>query len=88
MKTLRFKNTFGTGWVRVEDNLFDMPTEDWGFQKPSINPEKCKYCGICYIICPTGCITLTNGQFRVNLRYCKGCGLCSYECPVKAISMK
>jgi pyruvate ferredoxin oxidoreductase delta subunit len=83
-----FKNKFGTGWVEVKDNLHNMTTEEWGSTRPIIDQLKCKFCGICYIICPTGCIGLIDDQFEVDLHYCKGCGLCSYECPAKAIGMK
>ena len=88
MTRFTFKNKFGTGWVEIREDLFDMKTEDWGVLRPSMDPEKCKLCGTCYIICPTGCIGLEGNKLNANIQYCKGCGLCSYECPGKAITMK
>ncbi len=87
MADYKFKNRFGTGWVEVTTPLFDMKTRDWGALRPVLDHARCKMCGICYLICPTGCIGLAAGAFGIDLDYCKGCGLCGYECPAKAISM-
>lgn len=56
--------------------------------KPVVQKEKCAQCGWCYLYCPTGCITITEGgRFEAFMEFCKGCGICAKECPVNAIVM-
>jgi pyruvate ferredoxin oxidoreductase delta subunit len=83
---MKLISKYETGWA-APDNLFDMKTEEWRYQRPLRDREKCCLCGWCYLYCPTGCIHLVKGRLIVNLEYCKGCGLCAGECPVNAIVM-
>lgn len=56
--------------------------------KPVVQKEKCAQCGWCYLFCPTGCITISDGaHFEAELEFCKGCGICARECPTGAIVM-
>jgi ferredoxin len=54
----------------------------------SINPARCKGCGVCVASCPKGCIALGSELNRMGYRYarfeqhgCIACGLCFYCCP-------
>lgn len=63
-------------------------TGDWRSQRPIWDFDKCIKCGICYIVCPEGCIEPTaEGFFEANLFYCKGCGICARECWTNAIAI-
>lgn len=63
-------------------------TGAWKSAKPVTDFAKCISCGICWTVCPEGCIfKRTDGKFDANLDYCKGCGICANECPKKAITM-
>ena len=65
-----------------------LKTGAWRSKRPVVDYEKCTGCGICWSVCPEGCIRKRDdGKFEANLDYCKGCGICSNECPVKAITM-
>jgi|Deesub1362B_J571_1020462.scaffolds.fasta_scaffold38449_2 glutamate synthase (NADPH/NADH) small chain len=48
----------------------------------------CQQCGLCWLYCPEGCITLKEGYFEVDYDYCKGCGICAEVCPTGAIKME
>jgi len=63
-------------------------TGGWRAMRPITNKDVCVGCGLCWAICPEGCIRKdASGKFSADLDYCKGCGICANECPVKAISM-
>ncbi len=53
----------------------------------TIDPEKCKSCGLCQKSCPVGAI---EGELRekrvINQDKCIKCGTCINACPFKAIS--
>ena len=69
------------------ERLLTLPVGEWRHQRPVTIIEKCCHCGLCYMICPTGCIEDKGGFFSRNLASCKGCGTCAAECPVDAIRM-
>lgn len=63
-------------------------TGDWRSRRPVLDEEKCNKCGLCWLYCPDGAITLKeNGSYKTNLFYCKGCGICAHECKQGAIRM-
>ncbi len=63
-------------------------TGSWRAQRPIWDNAKCIKCGLCYIVCPEGCISEgPDGYFSANLDYCKGCGICPHECWPGAIRM-
>jgi len=63
--------------------------QDWRNHKPVWDQDKCVQCGICYLFCPDGAISLNeDGYYEADLQYCKGCGLCSRQCPARCITME
>ena len=62
-------------------------TGSWRDQKPIIDRELCKSCGICEEVCPDDSVKVQMGIYSIDYEYCKGCGLCAYECPADAIQM-
>ena len=66
----------------------NLKTGAWRSMRPVTDLEKCISCGICWSLCPEGCIIKRDdGKFEADLDYCKGCGICANECPVKVITM-
>ncbi|GAB1535969.1 hypothetical protein ADMFC3_16000 [Geovibrio sp. ADMFC3] len=62
-----------------------------------INSEKCRLCGICYKLCPTGAlseISEDNGEFlkkagiAFNKSMCSDCGNCLKVCSEKALAVR
>jgi pyruvate ferredoxin oxidoreductase delta subunit len=63
--------------------------EDWKFEKPVWDKEKCIQCGVCYLFCPDGAIRQdSDGYYEADLTYCKGCGICSVQCWTHCITME
>ena len=70
----------------VEDFLSN---EDWRFEVPLWDTEKCIKCGVCYLSCPDGAIYQNEeGYYEADLKYCKGCSLCSAQCWTGCITMQ
>ena len=64
-------------------------TGPWGILRPVFDPEKCRACNTCEMICPEGCIRhLEKKQYEADMDYCKGCGMCAEACPFDAIVME
>ncbi len=62
-------------------------TGSWRDQRPVIDKESCKACGICIDVCPDIAVRIEDEEYFIDYDYCKGCGLCAYECPTDAIEM-
>jgi 2-oxoacid:acceptor oxidoreductase delta subunit (pyruvate/2-ketoisovalerate family) len=62
-------------------------TGDWRDQRPVIDQETCKQCGICKEVCPDDAVRVINDQYVIDYDFCKGCGICAYECTANAIEM-
>ena len=62
-------------------------TGDWRDQRPVIDQETCKQCGICKEVCPDDAVRVINDQYVIDYDFCKGCGICAYECTAHAIEM-
>ncbi len=62
----------------------------------TINPERCKGCGLCVDVCPKGNLRLSEkinskGHHYVELiepDNCTGCGLCYQMCPDLVIEIE
>jgi len=65
-----------------------MKTGGWRVFVPTVNPEECSLCKLCYWYCPEGCVELLEETVEINYDYCKGCGICAAECPTGAITIK
>jgi len=82
------KTKYEVPWEeRADVPIFTPKTGDWRTERPVTDEKRCNQCGLCYFLCPTGCVISTEVYFTANLDYCKGCGICAYECPMQAISM-
>ncbi|MDZ7262918.1 MAG: hydrogenase iron-sulfur subunit, partial [candidate division KSB1 bacterium] len=56
-----------------------------------IDPELCKFCGICAKACPFNAITVdVKGKIPASVAeaVCKGCGTCGAECAFDAVYMR
>ncbi len=60
-------------------------TGRWREQRPVIQTELCKACGMCEMVCPDNAINVVDKLYSINYTYCKGCALCAYECPTQAV---
>jgi len=62
---------------------------DWRFEKPVWDTQKCVRCGLCYLSCPDGAVFQNeDGYYDADLQYCKGCGLCVRQCVTGCISLE
>lgn len=60
----------------------------------TIDPNRCKGCGLCLSVCPKACIQMSdhankNGSLfaTVQSQNCTGCGNCGLICPDAAITI-
>ena len=85
---IQFKATAYEGpWMQAFPLTRVFQTGDWRFQRPVVKVGKCRQCGLCYLYCPTGCISDRGTYFDAELDFCKGCGICARICPVDAIRL-
>jgi MinD superfamily P-loop ATPase len=56
-----------------------------GFQRPTIDYQKCIHCGKCYQYCKFHAIT---SDIQIKNGSCEGCNVCAYVCPTDAITME
>lgn len=55
--------------------------------RPRINPEKCRSCGLCARICPAAAIAgKKDTGYRIDPARCNDCRRCLEECPFEAIT--
>lgn len=77
--------TFGSVIPITEDFTNN---DDWRFERPVWDTQKCVRCGVCYLACPDGAIFQNeDGYYEADLQYCKGCGLCVRQCVTGCISL-
>jgi len=55
--------------------------------KASMDPEKCRSCGICQKVCRFDAIVQKSYTYDVINLDCEGCGYCLQVCPYQAISL-
>ena len=64
-------------------------TGSWRLERPEVDYERCTRCGICFVRCPDGAISLDEeGYPMIDLDHCKGCGICWEQCPVSGIGRR
>lgn len=76
-----------TGAVVKGGTSLNYKTGDWRDQRPAIDQELCKKCGICQVVCPDDAVLVKDEHYEINYNYCKGCGICAHECTADAIEM-
>lgn len=78
------------GTIYESGNSLEFKTGDWRSEKPIYIADKCKQCGLCFLVCPDDAIPVNKEQKREDFNYdfCKGCGVCSKVCPFGAIVME
>jgi len=60
-----------------------------GLKTYSINPVKCKSCGLCAKKCPAGAITGSKGQpYVIDTKLCLKCAACVESCKFEAVEVK
>jgi len=85
---MKKKDTIAFGSVIAVTENFKR-NDDWRFERPAWDTEKCVRCGICYVSCPDSAIYQNkNGYYEVDLQYCKGCGLCIRQCVTGCITLE
>ena len=54
---------------------------------PHVNVDRCRACGLCGVVCGTGCLAVVDGiGALVNPEACTGGAQCAAACPERAIS--
>lgn len=61
-------------------------TGTWRHERPVVDEQRCRRCGICPRYCPSGVLSLGE-TLQVDYEYCKGCGICVTVCPFEALRM-
>jgi pyruvate ferredoxin oxidoreductase gamma subunit len=80
-------DALAAGPVLTPQTASDIRTDLWRAQRPMLDQELCRSCGLCYPLCPEGVIGDAGGDTSIDYRYCKGCGVCADVCPSGAIHM-
>ncbi|MGD8388251.1 MAG: 4Fe-4S dicluster domain-containing protein [Desulfobacteraceae bacterium] len=55
--------------------------------RPVVQTDRCKGCGTCEAVCPTGAVQVDKTA-RIDENRCVGCGRCADACPAKAIVLQ
>lgn len=58
-----------------------------GLFRPVVLIDRCKGCGTCETVCPTGAVEV-HTTAQIDESRCIGCGRCADACPVAAISLE
>ncbi|MFM7071574.1 MAG: 2-oxoacid:acceptor oxidoreductase family protein [Planctomycetota bacterium] len=76
----------GTPSILASGNSAERHTGAWRVQRPVIDPALCSRCGLCFVQCPDGVVSLdAEGYPVIDYDHCKGCLICHRVCPVNAI---
>ena len=75
--------------VSYELKELEVPHRVIRMKEIEVNPEKCKSCGTCVQFCPTGAISLSEGETAaIDKDLCIGCGACANVCNESAIDLE
>lgn len=67
-------------------NAVARQTGSWRVERPVIDTDICTRCGLCFVRCPDGAISLDEDGYPViDYDHCKGCMICHQICPLRAI---
>jgi pyruvate ferredoxin oxidoreductase gamma subunit len=67
-------------------NAEQRQTGAWRIERPIIDRNVCTRCGLCFVECPDGAISLdAEGYPVIDYDHCKGCMICRQLCPLAAI---
>ena len=76
----------GTPSVVNPGNAEQVHTGAWRLERPVIDPTICTRCGLCFVQCPDGAISIdAEGYPVIDYDHCKGCMICRQVCPLEAI---
>jgi pyruvate ferredoxin oxidoreductase gamma subunit len=77
----------GSPSIFAPGNADQRHTGSWRLERPEIDYDRCTRCGICFVRCPDGAISLDEeGYPLIDYDHCKGCGICWEVCPVAGIA--
>lgn len=67
-------------------NAAERHTGTWRVERPVIDLARCTRCGLCFVRCPDGAISLDESGYPViDYDHCKGCMICRQVCPVHLV---
>ncbi len=55
---------------------------DVGISVPTVDLEKCNFCGYCAEVCAFNALAVFQDQVMVLSELCHGCGSCAYFCDI------
>ncbi|MBI3468754.1 MAG: 2-oxoacid:acceptor oxidoreductase family protein [Planctomycetes bacterium] len=79
----------GAPSILAPGNAAQSLTGNWRVTRPIIDRDICTRCGLCFVQCPDGAISLdAEGYPVIDYDHCKGCLICRQVCPVAAIETR
>ncbi|TMN22229.1 4Fe-4S dicluster domain-containing protein [Lentibacillus cibarius] len=60
---------------------------DYQFVTITLDTEKCSLCKTCQMLCPKGCLAISDTHFSISNQQCTNCSLCQDTCPEGALSL-
>lgn len=79
--------SLGTASITAAGNARQRNTGTWRVERPEIDYDVCTRCGLCFLGCPDGAITLgKEGLPIIDYDHCKGCMICAQLCPLHGIA--
>jgi pyruvate ferredoxin oxidoreductase gamma subunit len=76
----------GTPSIFDAGNAEQRRTGNWRVERPVIDRASCSRCGLCFVQCPDGAISLDEeGYPLIDYDHCKGCMICRSVCPLHIV---